>query len=395
MPPLKVFINSAVKTNSKSDSVKKLLRILTVHSVWKGLVVFSGLLALLMMSSAIIIHWNLDLYFSSFFYQNSNWFLKDEPPWTWLYQYGTIPGTLFSLGALGLWSASYIQPRFTKWRYHLLLICLTAFLGGGILVNAVLKDYWGRPRPREVQQFQGNWEYRHMVNPGIPGKGRSFPCGHCTMGYLFTTLFFFRSQSKRIAYVGGGIGVVYGIVMSLTRMVQGGHFFSDTLWSFGVIMLFSTALYYWVLRIPDRRLEEIQTIDFKRWLILGSGVLTVFVLVVLAFSARRPYFRTYFFQYELMPNIERLSINVNVETTQNLVHYHPQPYLEVKVSSQGYGWTSSETSADGAWMYSEGIANLDLQVEPQGYFAELTHEVVVLVPLWMKDRLKVNFLIEK
>jgi membrane-associated PAP2 superfamily phosphatase len=46
--------------------------------------------------------------------------------------------------------------------------------------------------------------------------------------------------------------------LSLARIVQGAHFVSDTLWSFGTMMLISGILYYFVLRIPSQ--ETVSTL---------------------------------------------------------------------------------------------------------------------------------------
>jgi membrane-associated PAP2 superfamily phosphatase len=39
-------------------------------------------------------------------------------------------------------------------------------------------------------------------------------------------------------------GILYGILMGVARISQGGHFASDILWAWGVVHLTAVALYY-------------------------------------------------------------------------------------------------------------------------------------------------------
>ena len=120
-----------------------------------------------------------------------------------------------------------------------------------LIVNGILKPYWGRPRPNQIQELGGQYVYRHVLNPGIPGKGKSFPSGHSTMGFIFVSLIYFHRKSRSAAWIGGISGIVYGSVISAARVVQGAHFVTDCIWSLGVIWMVATISYYHVLRIPS------------------------------------------------------------------------------------------------------------------------------------------------
>ena len=61
-------------------------------------------------------------------------------------------------------------------RRYFLLYSLVSIIGAGLFINAFLKEHTGRPRPREIKEFNGNWNYLPAFHFGIPGKGRSFPC---------------------------------------------------------------------------------------------------------------------------------------------------------------------------------------------------------------------------
>ena len=112
-------------------------------------------------ASWLLVHTEADRALAARFYQaGSGWPDGDGRLWQWLYQYGTIPGLLLTIGALAGYAASFRNGRLLKWRRDFLLIFLTAVVGGGLLVNAFFKPFWGRPRPRQVIEFGGQWQYR-------------------------------------------------------------------------------------------------------------------------------------------------------------------------------------------------------------------------------------------
>jgi lipid A 4'-phosphatase len=217
--------------------------------------IFLGIVATaLLLFTWIIIGLDLDRRIAARFYDASRgWYLADEQPWRWLYRYGTIPGFLLSFAALAGWLRSLSLPRLNYLHRYFLVIVLTAILGPGVLINGILKNVWSRPRPRQVMEFGGRLNYRHPHQPGPPGNGQSFPCGHCSMGFLFCSLMVFRKRKAWIAYTGGAFGLLLGGALSAARMVQGGHFLSDTLWSMGILLMLPIALYFVVLRIPMPR----------------------------------------------------------------------------------------------------------------------------------------------
>jgi len=222
-------------------------------SMRRGLYWVGGTAGALLLFTWVWTALGMDLQVSALFYDpDLGWVLHDRQPWYGMYRYGTIPGIVFSIGALIGWAAGFRRRRLTPWRPYFLLVVLTAVIGSGILVNTVLKPYWGRPRPDQCITFGGQWEYRDIHNPGTPGKGASFPSGHGSIAFLFVTLYGFRGRSRRLAIVGGTAGLGFGVLMSVTRVVQGAHFVADTVWSLGVMALTAQVLYYFLLRIPAR-----------------------------------------------------------------------------------------------------------------------------------------------
>lgn len=197
---------------------------------------------------ATIIIWltNADIRVASLFYSpDAGWFLKDHPPWTFLYHYGMVPA--FSLAAIALliFLGSFFISRIRQYRKMAILLILLLILGPGLIINTVLKDHWGRPRPNEIAIFNGENSYLPIWEVGRNQQNRSFPSGHAAIGYFLIAPFFpFRKVYKLWARFFLTLGIAYGSLMGLGRMAQGGHFLSDVIWSCGLIYITGIILYY-------------------------------------------------------------------------------------------------------------------------------------------------------
>ncbi len=187
---------------------------------------------------------DIDRRLSALFYTPPNgWYLREAAPWRWLYNYGMYPGIVLAAGALLGVLGSVWRPAWAPYRRQCLVLVLSVALGPGLLVNGLLKPAWGRARPRQIEQFGGTAVYRNWWQPGGPGTGKSFPSGHAAMGFVLVAgVILVPPQRTRLRRVVLVATLAYGGLMSMTRIVQGGHFLSDVLWSGGVV-----ALVVWIL----------------------------------------------------------------------------------------------------------------------------------------------------
>ena len=176
---------------------------------------------------------NADLEISSLFYlPEKRWFMGRDMPWYFLYHYGNIPAIILSAGGFLVFLLSFFQKRLTKYRKIGLFFAALMVLGPGLVVNAAFKDHWGRPRPADIVNFGGEQKYQHFWEKGKAGEGKSFPSGHASVGfYLMTPFFFLMPARKRMAWAFLGLGIIYGLFMGTGRIIQGGHFFTDVVWS--------------------------------------------------------------------------------------------------------------------------------------------------------------------
>jgi len=190
-----------------------------------------------------IFPWDLQLE-DAFYSSESGWFASEPGFWISLYTYGYIPALLmFAISAFVLITGFWVF-RFKKFRKIALLIVLTMAIGPGLFVNLVFKDNWGRTRPRDVVEFGGTMPYYGVLETSL-GKGKSFPSGHASIAFfLFIPYLFLRKTHRKTSLSIFALGLCYGILVGIGRMVQGGHFASDVIWSAGMVYLSGLGTYY-------------------------------------------------------------------------------------------------------------------------------------------------------
>ena len=250
---------------------------------------------------------NFDLRFSAeFFTEEQEWFLAETPPWNWFYEYGVIPGILVSILSFFTWIYSRTNKKLSILRPYLLICALTPIIASALLVNLVLKDHTGRPRPREIKQFKGNWEYLPALQTGIPGRGHSFPCGHCSIAFTLTSGVVFWRRSRKFAISSLSLGLVFGIMMSIARIAQGGHFITDAMWSLGVVWLTLTALYYFVYQPPRTENKPVMQFTKKQKLNVSAGVILFLSALALFIWMRRPFYKEHNTVFEINKDVSEL-----------------------------------------------------------------------------------------
>lgn len=191
----------------------------------------------------------IDLSLSRWFYHNHHF--QVNAFYTFFYKYGYYPADVTAVVALGVLVASFFKKNLMKWRPAALVLVITLAIGAGLFTHVILKDNWGRPRPKQVVEFGGKQEFRPYYKPNFfhqPEPSHSFPSGHCSTGFFFFALAFVgrREGSRALYWTGLLLAFGLGILLSLTRIAQGGHFFSDTLLAGYVMWLTALLCDRWV-----------------------------------------------------------------------------------------------------------------------------------------------------
>lgn len=202
---------------------------------------------LMLIAMTLAFRWtSLDLTISSWFYnpQSRLWDWFFLPPCTAFYRLGIYPPFALAIfGGLLLVFGWLIDGTDSLPRAGLFLV-LMMLLGPGLIVNLGFKAYWGRARPHEVQEFNGQHEFSPVGSPGAMLQGNSsFPSGHAALAfYMMAPGFLVSRKRPRLTAACFALGVLYGLCMSAVRVAQGGHFTSDVLWSGGIIYLLGALL---------------------------------------------------------------------------------------------------------------------------------------------------------
>ena len=113
-------------------------------------------------------------------------------------------------------------------------------LGPGLAVNGVLKEYWGRSRPVQVVQFGGHQTFTPAWVISDQG-GKSFSSGHAAAGFYLVVLA--CTAAKRRFWVI--LALSYSLLMGLMRIAAGGHFLSDVLVSWVIVLGIALGLRKW------------------------------------------------------------------------------------------------------------------------------------------------------
>lgn len=228
---------------------------------------------------------SLDIDLLQPFYRDGEWFMRSNKFFNFLYSYGSWPASIIVIISIFLLTISYFKTTFIKYRIHLIFLVVLLLTGPGLIVNAVLKIHWGRPRPAEIKEFDGKRTFLPLLVKGESGKGKSFTCGHCSMGfYFFAFYFLFRRKKFRVALVFLILTLFYGLAIGLARMAFGGHFPSDVLWTMFIMFFVALFLYYFIFKIPLRE-DTQETVTYnintkKKVLYTVLNGLIVFIVLV-------------------------------------------------------------------------------------------------------------------
>lgn len=172
-------------------------------------------------------------------YQNGFW---NPPIFEWIYDYGFLPADIIGFGSGILVLASFIIKSLVPWRRLLIYLALVLAIGSGLIVHAVLKDHWGRPRPRQITEFGGKFDYRPFWKPdfAVTDSRKSFVSGHASTGFYFFALAVaaWNYRRRRWAYFWFVMALFLGFTIGLARIAQGGHFFTDVLCA-GIVMWYT------------------------------------------------------------------------------------------------------------------------------------------------------------
>jgi lipid A 4'-phosphatase len=136
------------------------------------------------------------------------------------------------------------DPR--KWLF--LVLCLS--IGPGLLANLVLKDQWGRARPKHVVEFGGTKRFTPAPMPADQcRRGCSFVSGEAATAFVP-----FYAAAAIVPQWGATLvvaGTISGLVAGFLRIALGAHFLSDVVFA-GLFMALTVLALRRLIRAPGR-----------------------------------------------------------------------------------------------------------------------------------------------
>lgn len=203
-------------------------------------------LSLLLVLSTVIflVLPGLDLAFSRQFFQGDMGFVEARRP---------VPQALrefsgyVTVAVIAACLAGLLAPAIAGWRRFGLkpsdaLYVLTVYVvGPGLVVNGLFKNLFGRARPREIVEFGGGDQFTSIWTiMGDCTSNCSFVSGEGSSAAALLTLALITPRDYRMAALAG-LGS-YAFVISLNRIAFGGHFLSDVVIAWILVLIFATAI---------------------------------------------------------------------------------------------------------------------------------------------------------
>lgn len=209
------------------------------------------ILACFLVSSLLLLLFpRIDIGISGLFFDHG--FYLEGQRWKTWFQDGVL--YFLCLSMLSVFGV-YVSNRLSKrnlcgidGRKALYLVAVL-LLGAGLIVNAGLKDHFGRARPRDVAEFGGSKHFTPaFVISHECDSNCSFSSGDGAGAFFSLALALALSRKRAILLAA----VAFGSVVSLYRIAAGAHFFSDCVVSFFVMLIVADCLYYYmILRKSD------------------------------------------------------------------------------------------------------------------------------------------------
>jgi lipid A 4'-phosphatase len=149
-----------------------------------------------------------------------------------------------------------------------LFIFLSFALGPGLLVNAILKNHWGRPRPYYTQGFIWHkpyvrvWEISNECDHNC-----SFVSGDSSTAFAFLAFAFLPFRKRRWKVLLAGFAGIYFLLNGTLRVIHGAHYISDVVIGALLVYLVVLGCYQfcyrsnWLQNFLNSRLGNIQALE--------------------------------------------------------------------------------------------------------------------------------------
>jgi lipid A 4'-phosphatase len=351
------------------------------------------LLAAALAAAVIFSTGTLDIAAARWFFRPDavdHWPLARHFPWLILYRAASWITAALILTGLAAFALSLTRGR-RHWRGAATLVLLAVVIGPGLIGNALLKDHWQHPRPRDLIELGGSMHYVPSPLIGHEG-GASFPCGHCTVGFLFGLGWWIFRHRPRWAAVSLAAGLTIGTLLGVGRMAAGAHFLSDVIWSALLAWGVTHTLYYHVLRLepPAGPTVPSPRDHPPRWLrALGITAPLVGVVVLLALTVL-PHGSDLSASVALSPDTPRnLEVEADRANITVVLVDAPAARLGVEGELHGFGLPTAQLGAHFGTVAGAAPA-LRYSIEARGWLTDVDGFARLTVPASAFERIVVR-----
>lgn len=334
-------------------------------------------------------YFNWDLNFQELFWNDSErlWEGKQNSLSLFIYKFSILPAIIIAITALFIWIFSYSMHRLIPLRKIAIYLFLVLAIGNGLIVNGLLKEFWGRPRPIQIENFSGTQVYEPSLWIDTSSYGKSFPCGHATMGFYFYALALITRKPAQIFLIG--FATIFGLMIGVGRSSMGGHFLSDTIWAGIFIWLTSITLYnafnlrkqlFYSEEAP-KTAKEIRRNKLKQFLLMP-----IMLVLVLALLLANPRNKIQITTIPIDSNIGATPISLQLDLKGVLYIKTQAENFSIESHAKGFGFPKSKLKTQ-IQSIPDGVIKLEHKVE--GFFSELNASST----LFLKDgyRYKLDF----
>ena len=174
----------------------------------------------------------LDIFVAGiFYYGDSQFYLQSFHILSILFRDILIPCLLIYVLILPI-VGKFINTDIIFFRYNfeikeILLIWFSQFLSILVFVNIILKNFWGRARPGEIMEFGGVETFTPWYEISTSCHTNcSFVSGDASVGFGIIVLYLITRNTIYFY-----LSLVFGFLLGFIRILAGGHFLSDIVFS--------------------------------------------------------------------------------------------------------------------------------------------------------------------
>ena len=180
---------------------------------------------------------------NKFFDFSSNIFIAANYPFIENYLHKGLKNVMYAAGFCAiLWLYIQIKKSDDESLKNAYIAAILATILGPLIVS-ILKDFTNVQCPWSLTIYGGKFPYQSFIQAisGPTTNARCFPAGHASGGFVWLSwaIIFWHTRPS-LALAAAAFGSTMGLLMGISRMMQGAHFLSHT---------FATLLVIWLVTL--------------------------------------------------------------------------------------------------------------------------------------------------